>query len=224
MSVVQEEEEPDVFNESINERSASFISTTIWINNHSRNLEYVSLEISNQKKRIFGFFTKSENGLSISRIHPKWIRFFLFMTWAFVLPDLNKLHIVSGLLAGPHHYCFHIKKSFGFSIRVICDQESKRLKRAAELQGRKGSRWSLRWGALRSATPINETADDNIEYSCMMSEFWWSSHEIFLGSFLFAYVDDAAGRYNVTFLRLCWYKITLNGKWYILVKFPVGIP
>lgn len=29
MSVVQEEEEPDVFNESMNERSASFISTTI---------------------------------------------------------------------------------------------------------------------------------------------------------------------------------------------------
>ena len=135
--------------------------------------------------------------------------FFSFYDLSVCLPDLNKLHIVSGLLAGPHHYCFHIKKCFGFSIRVICDQESKRLKRAAELQGRKGSRWSLRWGALRSATPINETAGDNIEYSCMMSEFWWSSHEIFLGSFLFAYVDDAAGRYNVTFLRLCWYKITL---------------
>lgn len=29
MSVVQEEEEPDVFNESMNERSTSFISTTI---------------------------------------------------------------------------------------------------------------------------------------------------------------------------------------------------
>lgn len=125
MSVVQEEEEPDVFNESMNERSASFISTTIWINNHSRNLEHVSLEISNKKNRIFGFFTKSENGLSISRIHPKWIRYFLY-DLSVCLPDLNKLHIVSGLLAGPHHYCFHVKKSFGFSIRVICDQESNR--------------------------------------------------------------------------------------------------
>lgn len=52
--------------------------------------------------------------------------FFSFYDLSVCLPDLNKLDIVSGLLAGPHHYCFHVKKSFGFSIRVICDQESNR--------------------------------------------------------------------------------------------------
>jgi len=149
--------------------------------------------------------------------------FFSLYDLSVCLPDLKKLHLVSGLLVKTYQtpscwsppLLFSRKKSFGFSIRVICDQESN-LTCILLFCQKEGLREPLNFKDEKTVAEVcveepsgqlHETADNNIEYSCVMSEFWWSSHEIFLGSFLFAYVDHAAGWYNVTFLRLCWYKI-----------------